>query len=104
MKSFIRIVAAAVLTATALFAASATTSAKNADWFVDESKLPFDPLPGAEAYWGVRSGAGYQMEVPENWNGDLVLYAHGFRGEGLELTVDAIAVQFSSQLSTSIVV
>jgi pimeloyl-ACP methyl ester carboxylesterase len=89
MKSFTRVVAAAVLTATALFAASATTSAKNADWFVDESKLPFDPLPGAEAYWGVRSGAGYQMEVPENWNGDLVLYAHGFRGDGLELTVDA---------------
>jgi pimeloyl-ACP methyl ester carboxylesterase len=25
--------------------------------------------------------------VPDNWNGDLVLYAHGFRGTGLELTV-----------------
>lgn len=35
----------------------------------------------------MRSGAGYRMEVPDNWNGDLVLYAHGFRGTGLELTV-----------------
>ena len=25
--------------------------------------------------------------MPDNWNGELVLYAHGFRGTGLELTV-----------------
>src|SRR6266446_5683527 len=37
--------------------------------------------------WGVHNGAGYRIEVPDNWNGDLVLYAHGFRGIGLELTV-----------------
>lgn len=59
-------------------------------YFVDESKLPFAPLPGVETdrYWGVHNGAGYRVEVPENWNGDLVLWAHGFRGTGLELTVD----------------
>jgi pimeloyl-ACP methyl ester carboxylesterase len=58
-------------------------------WFVDESKLPFDPLPGATAYWGVHTGAGYRIEVPENWNGDLVIWAHGFRGaDSLELIVD----------------
>jgi pimeloyl-ACP methyl ester carboxylesterase len=59
-------------------------------YFVDESKLPFDALPGTTTtrYWGVHAGAGYRIEVPENWNGDLVLYAHGFRGTGLELTVD----------------
>ena len=58
-------------------------------YFVDESKLPFDALPGTstQRYWGVHNGAGYQIEVPDNWNGDLVLYAHGFRGTGLELTV-----------------
>lgn len=61
-------------------------------YFVDESKLPFDALPGTitRRYWGVHNGAGYRIEVPENWNGDLVLYAHGFRGAGpdfLELTV-----------------
>ena len=58
-------------------------------YFVDESKLPFDALAGTSTtrYWGVHNGAGYRIEVPENWNGELVLYAHGFRGTGLELTV-----------------
>jgi pimeloyl-ACP methyl ester carboxylesterase len=58
-------------------------------YFVDESKLPFEALPGTSTtrYWGVHGGAGYRIEVPNNWNGELVLYAHGFRGTGLELTV-----------------
>ena len=57
-------------------------------YFVDESKLPFEALPGATAYWGIHTGAGYRVEVPDNWNGSLVMWAHGFRGTGLELTVD----------------
>ncbi|TMA32104.1 MAG: phthalyl amidase [Deltaproteobacteria bacterium] len=57
-------------------------------WFVDESKLPFTALPGATAYYGVLAGAGFRAEVPANWNGDLVVWDHGFRGTGLELTVD----------------
>ena len=57
-------------------------------YFVDESKLPFEALPGATALYGVHTGAGYRVEVPDNWNGDLVVWAHGFRGTGLELTVD----------------
>lgn len=58
-------------------------------YFVDEAKLPFDALPGTSTrrFWGIHNGAGYQIEVPEAWNGELVLYAHGFRGTGLELTV-----------------
>src|SRR5881296_1109062 len=58
-------------------------------YFVDESKLPFDALAGTSTTrsWGVHNGAGYRIEVPANWNGELVLYAHGFRGTGLELTV-----------------
>ena len=57
-------------------------------YFVDESKLPFTAAPGATAYWGVVSGAGFRAEYPDNWNGRLVIWAHGFRGTGLELTVD----------------
>ncbi|HDH03388.1 MAG TPA: phthalyl amidase [Actinobacteria bacterium] len=57
-------------------------------YFVDETKLPFEALDGATAQWGVLGNAGYRIEVPDDWNGDLVLWAHGFRGEGLELTVD----------------
>jgi len=58
-------------------------------YFVDETKLPFDALSGTTTtrLWGVHGGAGYRIEVPEHWNGELVLYAHGFRGAGLELTV-----------------
>jgi len=59
-------------------------------YFVDETRLPFDALTGTMTtrLWGVHGGAGYRIEVPENWNGDLVLYAHGFRPGGLELIVD----------------
>jgi hypothetical protein len=58
------------------------------EYFIDESKLPFDPLSGATAYWGIHNKAGYRVEVPDNWNGDLVIWAHGFRGDNPELTVD----------------
>lgn len=60
------------------------------DYFVDESKLPFDPLPGLDSqrFWGIHNNAGYRIEVPAAWNGDLVVWAHGFRGSGLELTVE----------------
>ena len=32
--------------------------------------------------------AAYRVEIPANWNGRLVMWAHGFRGEGPNLTVD----------------
>ena len=62
---------------------------KPPQYFVDETKLPFTALTGTTTtrLWGVQGGAGYRIEVPANWNGELVLYAHGFRGGGLELTV-----------------
>jgi pimeloyl-ACP methyl ester carboxylesterase len=60
-------------------------------YFVDERKLPFEALAGTSTtrYWGVHKGAGYWVEVPENWNGDLVLYCHGYRGYVPELTLTA---------------
>jgi hypothetical protein len=42
---------------------------------------------------GVLGGAAYQVEVPANWNGKLVMYAHGFRGNGNTLTVDAPSIR-----------
>lgn len=61
------------------------------EFFVDPERLPFDEIPGlpSERYWGIHKGAGYRIEIPANWNGDLVMYAHGFRGTGAELTVDS---------------
>jgi pimeloyl-ACP methyl ester carboxylesterase len=34
-------------------------------------------LPGAKAFSGRYDGGLYQVEIPDNWNGELVLYAHG---------------------------
>jgi pimeloyl-ACP methyl ester carboxylesterase len=79
------LLAAAV--AASSFAAADRAGAGQPDWFIDQTKLPFTALPGATAYWGVHAGAGYHIEVPDDWNGDLVLYAHGYAGEGLELAV-----------------
>jgi pimeloyl-ACP methyl ester carboxylesterase len=68
---------------------TSTQNQSTIPYYVDKSKLPFEGLPGIETnrYWGVHNGAGYRIEVPKNWNGELVLYAHGYRGQGLELTV-----------------
>ncbi len=60
------------------------------EYSIDETKLPFQALPGTTTTrsWGVLEGAGYRIEVPQHWNGDLVVWAHGYRGDGAELTVD----------------
>jgi pimeloyl-ACP methyl ester carboxylesterase len=76
----------------AVVAASASPATAEAppQYFVDEAKLPFAALPGIDTdrYWGIHNRAGYRIEVPRSWNGRLVMWAHGFRGSGLELTVD----------------
>jgi pimeloyl-ACP methyl ester carboxylesterase len=58
-------------------------------FFVDPNSLPFLALPGLPTarYWGITDGAGWRIEVPDNWNGDLVLYAHGYAGTGDQLFV-----------------
>ena len=76
-------------TLVALLIATSVFAEQPPAYFVNEALLPFGALPGTTTtrYSGVHNGAGYRIEVPENWNGELVLYAHGFRGTGLELTV-----------------
>jgi pimeloyl-ACP methyl ester carboxylesterase len=57
---------------------------------VTEASLPFEALagaPDADRWWGVHQGSGYRIEVPKNWNGKLVMYAHGYAGTGAALTV-----------------
>jgi len=38
----------------------------------------FEALPGASAQFGRLGGTVYQIEMPDQWNGKLVLYMHGF--------------------------
>ncbi|MGH1488624.1 MAG: prolyl oligopeptidase family serine peptidase [Acidimicrobiales bacterium] len=64
--------------------ADAELEADANDHYVDETTLPFNPVEGFEdsdRQWGVHQGAGYRYEVPSDWNGELVIWAHGYRGE-----------------------
>lgn len=63
---------------------------------VVEDALPFEALPefpDAQQHWGIHQvdgqPAGFRIEVPADWNGSLVMYAHGFRGNIPELTVSS---------------
>ena len=38
----------------------------------------FEALPGAKAYFGKYDGGVYRIEIPEKWNGELMLSSHGF--------------------------
>jgi fermentation-respiration switch protein FrsA (DUF1100 family) len=64
----------------------------NCAFSVDTAQVnDFEALPGypdTERWVGVNEGAGFRIEVPSQWNGQLVMWAHGFRGEGSALTVD----------------
>jgi pimeloyl-ACP methyl ester carboxylesterase len=44
----------------------------------EHTDAAFDGLPGAKAYFGKYSGGLYRIEIPEKWNGELMLSAHGF--------------------------
>jgi hypothetical protein len=60
-----------------------------ADPDCDLSGTPFTALPGAVVHTGIQDGAAYRIEVPDDWNGRLVLYAHGYRGNGPTVYVDS---------------
>jgi hypothetical protein len=55
---------------------------------------PFSPMANgsgqlSRVWTGIASdGAAYRVEVPADWNGTLVMFAHGFRGTGTEVWVD----------------
>jgi pimeloyl-ACP methyl ester carboxylesterase len=39
----------------------------------------FEALPGARAFHGEYAGGIYKIEVPDNWNGEVVYFEHGYR-------------------------
>jgi len=74
----------------------AASAQEDDEFYVVEEALPFDPLPGFEdatRLWGIHEGAGFRIEVPASWNGELVMYAHGYRGTGPELTVTSPSIR-----------
>ncbi|MEC4719900.1 alpha/beta hydrolase [Noviherbaspirillum sp. CPCC 100848] len=64
---------------------------------LDPASLPFGPLAGTTAetdrWSGVLNGSGYRIEVPRNWNGHLVMYAHGYEGTDPGLKVSDIPIR-----------
>ncbi|ACO45905.1 hypothetical protein DEDE109153_02870 [Deinococcus deserti] len=89
--------ALAVLAASLLLASCSTTPAPVAETRPHDARTftpvvpTTTPVPGASLYQGTYAGlkgqASYQIEVPDNWNGTLVMYAHGYAGTGQELKV-----------------
>ena len=47
----------------------------------------FDPVPGARADYGTLGGAVYQIEIPDEWNGGLVMWMHGYEELGPQANV-----------------
>ncbi|CAA2105579.1 alpha/beta hydrolase family protein [Variovorax paradoxus] len=48
---------------------------------------------GTSRWAGMIGGAQYNVEVPKNWNGKLVMYAHGYAGDGNLLQVNAPSIR-----------
>jgi len=70
--------------------AEETREQDSRNFSVDASKLPLAALsdfPKTDRWWGVHQGAGYRIEVPANWNGKLVMWAHGYGGTGPVVSV-----------------
>ncbi len=72
-----------VFTADATQTTFTATAASSAD-----SAAAATALAGTSRWAGVLGGAGYRVEVPANWNGKLVMYAHGYAGTGAAVGVD----------------
>lgn len=64
--------------------APGATAQEAPDYVVVDPSQDFEALPGATAFAGTQTvdgaDSGYRIEVPDEWNGTLVLYAHGFVG------------------------
>ena len=58
-------------------------------------KLPTDAVDMASSsrWSGILKGAAYMVEVPANWNGKLVMFAHGYAGTGAALSVAPPAIR-----------
>jgi len=92
------LVALAAATALAVTVMPSTTSAggrpERPDYVIDQDQVAaeiaaVEAATGQLVVSGEIAGAAWIGQIPDNWNGDLVIYAHGYRGEGTALTVDA---------------
>ena len=69
------------------------TRPQDARVFTPVAETTFAALGGStvatDRWTGVLGGSAYRIEVPQTgWNGKLVMWVHGYRGTGANLTVD----------------
>src|SRR5690554_2113687 len=59
--------------------------------FIPAADISFAAKDKASAFYGIYDGiqgpAVYSAEIPDVWNGGLIMYTHGYRGDGPELEV-----------------
>ncbi|WP_433220426.1 hypothetical protein ACQP00_17930 [Dactylosporangium sp. CS-047395] len=60
-----------------------------ADPACDPDGTPFAPVAGSTVDTGILNGAAYRLERPARWNGELVVFAHGYRGTGTTVFVSS---------------
>jgi pimeloyl-ACP methyl ester carboxylesterase len=65
--------------------ATGTVSSAEATATVTLPDPRFNAISGANAYYGQVNGGVYQIEIPDDWNGDLVLYLRGGDVTGFEI-------------------
>lgn len=87
------LMASAVLATSAVVAPMTASADRGPVYEIDEEALAatiefVEGRTGQDVLSGEIAGAAWIAQVPEDWNGDLVIYAHGYRGEGTALTVD----------------
>lgn len=94
MRPISLLLAAASLVVSAHASADYSTSVPQDDRvFEIGDSGPFEPIPGLTQTLVEdidSEGAIYRYEVPVNWNGDLVMYTHGFRGCVADATTGAL--------------
>lgn len=92
-KKIIAFAAAAALGVSLVpFGASADRRPPKPVYVIDQAQVDgvvagVEAATGQPVLSGELSGAAWIGQIPDNWNGDLVIYAHGYRGEGTDLTV-----------------
>ena len=113
---FVKACAVAVTLAAIGVGASATpkaigkpgvTPAPCPDQSWEEADATFAALPGAKTSFGHYEGGTYRIEIPDKWNGELVLWAHGYTAsagaQGSRLRVGVPGVGQGSSLRQHLV-
>ena len=90
MKTF-KLLTVFIIFSVVLIVTTNAMAEKGTEFLLEDPCEFFEPPANGtdtEMLCGVHQGAGYRIEVPVNWNGDLLMWAHGYRMNNEWLWVD----------------